>query len=67
MSHLQKLMLEAAHLIFRGEKCKGCGQAFDSPSSMSKIVWWPWEGGRIGHEECYLKSLSSKTEDVSKP
>ena len=61
-----KQLVELALSMYDGEECQGCHKKL-TPPEVREAVWWPWEGGRIGHEECYLKSISSKTEAVSKP
>ena len=38
---------------YLGETCQGCGKTIDSFEDMMDTVWWPHDGGRIGHKKCY--------------
>lgn len=42
---------------FLGEECQGCGKIFMTFDDLKDTVWWPWDGGRIGHDECYKKRM----------
>jgi hypothetical protein len=47
--------LRLALSCYVGEKCQGCGNAFASIEEIknTNAVWWPHDGGRIGHKKCF--------------
>ena len=53
--------LDIALMAFVGEKCQGCQKTFETIESLNDSVWWPWEGGRIGHKKCYDENTNAKT------
>lgn len=46
---LLKLCLSA----YVGETCQGCGKTFDNIDQVKESVWWPHDGGRLGHPKCF--------------
>ena len=46
-------LLRLAASMYLGETCQGCGKTFETFESLENAVWWPHDGGRIGHRECY--------------
>ena len=48
-------MLRLALWAYAGESCQGCGRKIVTLADMVDTVWWPWEGGRIGHDRCYRR------------
>ena len=53
-------LLRLAMWQYSGEVCQGCGRKIVTLSDMVDTVWWPWEGGRIGHGKCYRKWLAKQ-------
>jgi len=47
------LLLRMALSMYLGERCQGCGKIFDTVESLDDTVWWPHDGGRIGHKTCF--------------
>ena len=45
---------------YSGETSQGCGRKIVTLADMVDTVWWPWEGGRIGHDRCYRKWMAKR-------
>ena len=46
-------MLNLLMTPYLGEKCQGCGKAFETIDQLREAVWWPHDGGRVGHKTCF--------------
>ena len=55
-------LLKVALGMYLGEKCQGCGKAFETLGDLENAVWWPWDGGRVGHKSCFDKDQEKKSQ-----
>jgi len=50
-------MTMLAASAYKGERCQGCGVAFQTARQvLTDTVWWPWAKGRIAHRACYRRA-----------